>query len=156
MPTTAPDDKANPGILVVAAVILDANNRCLLALRPKHKHQGGLWEFPGGKVEAGETPLQALRRELQEELALEVQNAEPFLVTSHDYPGKRVTLDVWLVREFSGEPCGMEGQELCWYSPAELQSLAFPAANYPILQALNALIGLSLEESNLKSGSISD
>jgi 8-oxo-dGTP diphosphatase len=126
-----------PAILVVAAVILDARSRqCLLALRPKHKHQGGLWEFPGGKVEKGEAPLQALRRELQEELALDVQRAEPLLTTTHDYADKRVTLDVWLVREFAGEPRGMEGQELRWYALEELHTLALPAANYPILKAL--------------------
>jgi 8-oxo-dGTP diphosphatase len=141
MPTTVPERVADlPAILVVAAVILDERNHCLLALRPKHKHQGGLWEFPGGKVEAGEAPFVALCRELEEELALDVQSAEPLLTTTHDYADKRVTLDVWVVREFAGEPRGMEGQELRWYAPDELQALAFPAANYPILQALKSLL----------------
>jgi 8-oxo-dGTP diphosphatase len=126
--------------LVVAAVILDAHQHCLLALRPPHKHQGGLWEFPGGKVEPGETPLEALRRELREELALEVQRAEPLLVTTHNYPDKCVTLDVWVVREFCGEPRGMEGQQLRWYALEELQTLAFPAANYPIVRVLDTLL----------------
>jgi 8-oxo-dGTP diphosphatase len=127
-------------IAVVAAVILDAQQRCLLALRPKHKHQGGLWEFPGGKVEAGEAPLHALQRELHEELDLHVDRAEPLLVTTHDYGDKRVTLDVWVVCEFTGEPRGMEGQELGWYSLSELETLAFPAANVPILRELRRLL----------------
>ncbi|HWK52853.1 MAG TPA: 8-oxo-dGTP diphosphatase MutT [Hyphomicrobiales bacterium] len=125
-----------PTLQVVAAAILDEADRCLLALRPTHKHQGGLWEFPGGKLEAGETPLQALQRELLEELDLRIGAAEPLVVTTHDYADRRVTLDVWVVREFSGEPRGMEGQALGWYSLEQLDALALPAANYPILAAL--------------------
>jgi len=140
MPTTVPEHPSPQAILVVAAVILDARNHCLLALRPKHKHQGGLWEFPGGKVERDEAPFDALRRELFEELELEVRGAEPLLVTTHDYDDKRVTLDVWVVRDFTGEPRGMEGQELRWYAPDELRSVNFPAANYPIVQAVEALL----------------
>ena len=125
---------------MVAAVILDDHNHCLLALRPKHKHQGGLWEFPGGKVETGEDTFSALCRELEEELDIDVGSAEPLLTTSHDYADKRVTLDVWVVREFTGTPQGMEGQELRWYAPEQLRSLEFPAANYPILDAVLALV----------------
>ena len=129
-------------VQVAAAVILNARNECLLALRPVHKHQGGLWEFPGGKVESGETALQALCRELREELDLVVSTAEPLLVTTHAYADKQVTLDVWVVREFEGVPTGMEGQALGWFDMAQLSALEFPAANYPIISALNAFLDI--------------
>ena len=127
-------------IKVAAAVILNTRNECLLSLRALHKHQGGKWEFPGGKLEAGETPLQALCREVLEELDLHITQARPLLITTHAYADKQVTLDVWLVSGFSGQPKGMEGQELGWFSFAALQKLDFPTANYPIIQALDAFL----------------
>ena len=83
-------------IHVAAGVILNSEGQILLALRPKDKHKGGLWEFPGGKVEAGESVQQALARELLEEVSLTVVEAAPFLIIDHDYGDKQVTLDVWL------------------------------------------------------------
>ena len=127
-------------VQVVAAVIVNAQDECLLALRPKHLHQGGLWEFPGGKIETLETPLAALRRELREELDIQIGLAQPLLITVHDYPDKRVSLDVWVVREFAGRPTGMEGQQLGWFTYQALLELDFPAANYPILDALGKLL----------------
>ena len=118
-------------IHVVAGVILNARQQVLLALRPKHKHQGGLWEFPGGKVEAAENVKSALARELLEELGIEITESSPMLVTCHDYDDKRVMLDVWLVTGFAGEPAGLEGQEIAWFGIAELSGLQFPAANDP-------------------------
>lgn len=123
---------------VAAGVILDACDQVLLALRPAHKHQGGLWEFPGGKVEAGETVEQALVRELLEELNLNVLACEPFLLTEYDYGDKQVRLDVWLVTQHAGQPEGREGQRLDWVAIAELPRRAFPAANLPIVEALLA------------------
>lgn len=121
---------------VAAGVILNDEKAVLLALRPLHKHQGGLWEFPGGKVEAGESAEQALTRELFEELDLEVLRAEPWLLTTHDYGDRQVTLDVWLVREFAGTPSGREGQYLRWVALPDLHTYRFPAANLPIVQRL--------------------
>lgn len=123
-------------IHVAAGVILGSDARVLLALRPVHKHQGGLWEFPGGKVEPGESVEAALARELHEELALEVLDCEPLLVTEHDYGDKQVRLDVWLVTQHRGVPQGREGQALAWVALQALPDYAFPAANLPIVTAL--------------------
>jgi 8-oxo-dGTP diphosphatase len=125
-------------IHVAAGVIVNDNDEVLLALRPKHKHQGGLWEFPGGKVEAGEPVQAALARELLEELNLVVEQSEQLLVTQHDYGDKHVTLDVWVVRRFSGEPFGNEGQELRWVKRNSLRDYQFPQANIVIVDTLLA------------------
>ena len=121
---------------VAAGVIFNESSEVLLALRPLHKHQGGLWEFPGGKVEAGEAVAAALARELKEELNLVVEKAEPLLVTEHDYGDKQVVLDVWIVRGFSGEPQGREGQSLRWVPLRELVNYRFPRANDIIVATL--------------------
>ena len=120
---------------VAAAVIRGQDGRILLAKRPDHLHQGGLWEFPGGKVESGETVRAALARELKEELGIELQSARPLIKVRHDYPDKQVLLDVWEVSSFSGEPHGAEGQPLSWAAPRELGNYQFPAANLPIVAA---------------------
>lgn len=120
----------------VAAGVILGEGSVLLALRPVHKHQGGLWEFPGGKVEAGEAVQDALARELHEELGLEVLASEALLVTEHDYGDKRVCLDVWLVTRHAGQVHGREGQQLAWVPIAELPAYAFPAANLPIVRAV--------------------
>ncbi len=122
-------------IHVAAAVIRGADQRVLIARRPLDKHQGGLWEFPGGKVEADETVEAALARELHEELGIVVASARPLIQVRHDYPDKQVLLDVWEVLAFSGEPHGAEGQPLAWVAPDDLPAYAFPAANQPIITA---------------------
>lgn len=122
-------------IHVIAAVIRDAQNRILIAKRPDHAHQGGLWEFPGGKVEDGETRRDGLGRELLEELGITVTQARPLLDIRHDYPDKSVRLDVWLVTGFDGEAHGAEGQPVRWVAAAELDEYQFPAANAPIVRA---------------------
>lgn len=122
-------------IHVAAAVIRSADGRILIARRPLDKHQGGLWEFPGGKVEAGESVQAALARELLEELGIEVTRAQPLIQVRHDYPDKQVLLDVWQVMEFRGEPHGAEGQPLAWVTASELDDFEFPAANRPIISA---------------------
>ncbi|CAD5106850.1 Nudix family hydrolase [Zestomonas carbonaria] len=122
-------------IHVAAAVIHDAAGRILLARRPEDKHQGGLWEFPGGKVEEGEPVEVALARELEEELGIRVERASPLIQVNHDYPDKHVLLDVWDVTAFAGEPHGAEGQPLAWVTPRELGDYEFPAANRPIVHA---------------------
>lgn len=127
---------ALPWLHVVAAVIRGADGRILLARRPVEKSQGGKWEFPGGKVEAGETALQALSRELQEEIGITPLQAIPLIQVRHVYVERPVFLDVWEVAQFSGEPYGREGQPLGWFTADELPSLDFPAANYPIVNAV--------------------
>ncbi len=130
-----PDSPISDALHVVAAVVVDVAGRVLLARRPEHVHQGGLWEFPGGKVEAGETALQALVRELHEEVAIEVESARPLIRIHHRYPDKTVLLDVWRVKRYTGSAHGREGQPVAWVAPRELPSYAVPAANRPIVAA---------------------
>lgn len=120
---------------VAAAVIRGVDGRILLARRADTQHQGGLWEFPGGKVEADESVAAALSRELQEELGIQVTTARPLIKVQHDYPDKQVLLDVWEVSAFTGEPHGAEGQPLEWVAPRDLLNYEFPAANAPIVAA---------------------
>ncbi len=122
-------------IHVAVGVITNSVGEILLAQRPAHLHQGGLWEFPGGKVEAGESVQQALRRELEEEVAITLQQAEPLIRIPYHYPEHSVLLDVWEVERFVGEPRGVEGQPLRWVAPGRLPDYAFPAANRPIVAA---------------------
>ncbi len=121
---------------VAAAVIVDTNKHILLARRPIHLHQGGLWEFPGGKVESGETAAQALVRELNEELGIDVTEYRPLIQFPFDYPEHSVLLDVWLVTAYLGEPEGREGQKIKLVPLEKLHEYEMPAANIPILKAL--------------------
>lgn len=121
-------------ILVVAAVIR-REGRILIAQRPHDKHMGGLWEFPGGKVEPGEPAAVALVRELDEELGIIATGFRPLIRITHDYPDKAVCLEVWEVAAFSGEPHGREGQAVRWVTEAELPAFDYPAANRPIVTA---------------------
>ncbi len=128
-----------PWLHVVAGVIMNATgDAVLLARRPAHKHQGDKWEFPGGKVEAGETAMAALQRELIEELGILVEPTllAPFIEVRHRYPDKNIFLDVWQVGQFSGQAHGREGQLVRWFAYSELEMLDFPAANAPILAKL--------------------
>ncbi len=119
---------------MVAGVIYSADrSRVLIARRPDHLHQGGKWEFPGGKVDVGENPQQALCRELREELALETIHCERLMVVHHDYADKSVLLDVWQVLGFSGTPVGNEGQAVVWVDLDQLSTYEFPAANQQIV-----------------------
>lgn len=122
-------------IHVVAAVIRGTDGRILIARRADTQHQGGLWEFPGGKVEEGEGVEAALARELREELGIEVTRSRALIKVSHDYPDKQVLLDVREVEAFTGEPHGAEGQPLEWVSPRDLAQYEFPGANKPIVAA---------------------
>jgi len=120
---------------VAAAVIDDGQGRVLISQRPGHVHQGGLWEFPGGKLEAGETPEAGLKRELHEELGIAVQAARPLIRVYHAYPDKSVLLDVWRVTRYRGEPAGLEGQPIEWVASGDLCDYRFPVANEPIIKA---------------------
>ncbi|WP_295803976.1 8-oxo-dGTP diphosphatase MutT [uncultured Microbulbifer sp.] len=123
---------------VAVGVIFGSDGRILLAKRPDHLHMGGRWEFPGGKVEDGESIQQAMSRELREELAIDVVQMDKLIEVRHDYGEKQVFLDTWCVTEFSGEPQGVEGQELAWVSARELSNYHFPDANQPIVEAVQA------------------
>lgn len=123
-------------VQVVAAAVFDGEGRVLIARRADDVHQGGLWEFPGGKLEAGEDARSALRRELAEEVGIRVSAARPLIRVRHDYPDKSVLLDVWRVDGFEGEAHGREGQPLQWVAPASLGEYDFPAANAPIVGAV--------------------
>lgn len=125
-------------VVVAVGILLDEQGRVLVTRRAPGAHQGGLWEFPGGKVEEGETLQEALARELREELGLLVEASEPLMVLEHDYGDKQVRLDIQRVTRWSGEPRGLEGQPLAWQRPEQLQDWAFPAANKPILEWLLA------------------
>lgn len=131
MPTTEVEQ-----LLHVAVGVTVQNATVLIAKRLQHLHQGGLWEFPGGKVEPGESVYQALCRELNEELGIAVEAAEPLIEIRHDYPDRSVLLDVWQVTAFTGQPEGRQGQEFRWISLAELRNYRFPEANAPIIGAL--------------------
>ncbi|NBA95615.1 Nudix family hydrolase [Pseudomonas sp. R5(2019)] len=120
---------------VAAAVIRGIDDRILIARRADSQHQGGLWEFPGGKVEEGESVSQGLARELKEELGITVTAARPLIQVKHDYPDKQVLLDVWEVSAFTGKPHGAEGQPLAWVTARELPNYGFPEANQPIVAA---------------------
>ena len=122
-------------IHVAVGLVLD-NDRVFVAQRDQNAHQGGLWEFPGGKVDAGETVEAALSRELNEELGIFVDYAEPIMQIKHDYTDKIVLLDVWQIARYRGEPSGCEGQPVKWLAINELLAEQFPAANQAIVDWL--------------------
>lgn len=125
---------------VAVGVILDRNHNILLTRRASDAHQGGLWEFPGGKVEPGECLEEALGRELQEELGIAIGRTSELLQVRHDYGDKAVLLDVHVVWEFSGEARGLENQPLRWVTSQQLAQFDFPAANVPIVAAVVKLL----------------
>lgn len=129
-------------IHVAVGVVLNSDDQVLLALRPEKAHQGGRWEFPGGKVEPDENVQQALCRELQEELGITPLKSRPLVEIHHDYSDKSVLLDVWWVDAFDGDPKGCEGQPLRWATAKELDDYEFPEANQAIIESVQqALLG---------------
>lgn len=128
---------SNKPVHVAIGVLLDGQGeKVLLSLRRKDAHQGGLWEFPGGKVEQGESVQCALARELQEELGIQPTKQRPLIRIRHDYPDVSVLLDVWLVTRFQDIPQGKEAQPLQWVPIQALDSIEFPEANRAIVQAI--------------------
>lgn len=123
-------------LAVVAGVLIDREGRVLLAQRPPGKPLAGLWEFPGGKLEAGESARQALARELLEELGVEIHDARPLVATRHVGPLGTIRLDAWTITGWSGEPTGLETQALAWVPLAELDTWPMPAPDRPIVSAL--------------------
>ena len=129
--------------VAVGVIFNSKQDQILIAKRPKHLHQGGLWEFPGGKVSSGEAVEHALARELFEELGISDIQAEPLMDILYDYTDKKVYLDIWILHQFSGQAQGKEGQQCKWVNLQDLLSsqsqYQFPAANQPILERLKAL-----------------
>ena len=120
---------------VAVGVIRNSAGQVLIALRDKMVHQGGLWEFPGGKVEQGESAEQALKRELKEELDISVHSLIPLIKVKHQYTDLNVLLDVWTITQFSGDAVGKEGQVIKWINVGDFMDYVFPEANYPIITA---------------------
>ena len=123
----------------VAVGVVRRDNTFFICKRAAHQHQGGKWEFPGGKVESGESVEEALRRELAEEIGIRIVASSPLLEIAHDYADKRVLLSVLLVNHFDGEPFGKEGQVNRWANVDELSDIEFPDANTAIVDAILAL-----------------
>lgn len=125
-------------VLVVAAALIDAHGRVLLAQRPEGKAMAGLWEFPGGKVEPGETPEAALARELAEELEIVVtaKDLEPITFASHTYDNFHLLMPLFMVKQWAGSPKPAEGQTLDWVAPQDLHRYPAPAADIPLFDVL--------------------
>jgi 8-oxo-dGTP diphosphatase len=121
---------------VAVGVLKNSQGKILLSKRAEHLHQGGLWEFPGGKVEQGESVFDALVREFQEEVNVTIQHAEPLLTISHDYGDKQVLLDVWFSSEFVGEAKSNDNQLIAWVLAEDLDQYEFPKANAAIVAKL--------------------
>lgn len=122
--------------VVAAAILSQSGQQLFIAKRPDKAHQGGLWEFPGGKKEQNETAVQALTRELHEEVGIVINEPTPLIMLEHDYGDKLIQLDVYCVKTFSGEPHGAEGQETQWIELADIDQYSFPDANLAIIDAL--------------------
>lgn len=125
-------------IVNVAVGVIKKNNAIFICKRANEQHQGGLWEFPGGKVEAGESVFAALKRELSEEVGITIHSSSQLMVIEHDYGDKCVKLDIHVVSNFSGEAHGAEGQPSEWVALNELSSYEFPAANAEIIEKIHA------------------
>lgn len=125
-------------LLVVAAALVDAEGRILLARRPSGKSMAGLWEFPGGKVHEGEVPEAALVRELREELGIEVAvgDLEAFAFASHSYDDFHLLMPLYLCRAWQGEPKALEGQELAWVARGRLPDYPMPPADVGLVDRL--------------------
>ena len=130
-------------LLVVAAALIDADNRVLIAQRPPGKTLGGLWEFPGGKIEPGERPEAALIRELHEELGITVKEAclAPLTFASHAYPDFHLLMPLFVCRRWEGRAQAREAQALKWVRPGDLRAYPMPPADGPLIAPLVELIG---------------
>jgi len=129
-------------VLVVACALVDPDGRVLIAQRPEGRSMGGLWEFPGGKIEAGERPETALIRELREELAIEVNEAcvAPFTFASHAYADFHLLMPLYVCRRWEGTPRAVEATTIRWVHPRDLGGYAMPAADLPLVPMLRDLL----------------
>ena len=131
-----------PMLLVAAAALVDADGRVLICQRPEGKQLAGLWEFPGGKVEPGETPEACLIRELEEELGIAVTHAclAPFVFASHSYESFHLLMPLYLVRRWEGQPTAHEHKALAWVKPNRLTDYPMPPADGPLVAWLRDLL----------------
>jgi 8-oxo-dGTP diphosphatase len=129
-------------VSVAACALIDADGRVLLAQRPEGKSMAGLWEFPGGKIETGETPEQSLIRELEEELGIVVKEAclAPLTFASHSYPDFHLLMPLYVCRRWDGMVTAREGQSLAWVRPNRLRDYPMPPADVPLIPHLTALL----------------
>ncbi len=129
-------------VLVSAVALVDGDGRVLLAQRPEGRSMAGLWEFPGGKVEDGETPEAALIRELKEELAIDVSESclAPFAFASHAYDDFHLLMPLYVCRRWEGQVTPTEGQDLKWVRPVRMRDLAMPPADEPLVALLRDLL----------------
>ena len=144
MPTTAPEPEAAGRLLVLVAAcaLVDVDGRVLIAQRPPGKPMAGLWEFPGGKLHAGETPERCLIRELKEELDVDTEASclTPLTFASHGYDGFHLLMPLYVCRVWRGDPVPREGQALRWARPRELRALPMPPADLPLIPVLEELL----------------
>jgi len=133
-----PGEIAEPHLHVVAAILWhrQGDGRMLIARRLQGTHLADYWELPGGKLEAGESPWQGLQRELREEIGIRANGGQPFMKVYHRYPERNILLDTWTVDDYQGEVSSREGQPLAWVGVAEFEHYRFPAADLPILAAI--------------------
>ena len=131
-----PKPEKSLSVNVAAGVLQDTRGQVLISQRLPGTHQAGAWEFPGGKIKVGETPLTALTRELAEELGIVVRTAAPLTRFTHRYADRSVVLDVWRVTEYDGMPRGLEGQPIRWAVPESLLEQGLLLADRPIVDAL--------------------
>ncbi len=129
-------------LLVVACALVDPDGRVLIAQRPEGKAMAGLWEFPGGKVDQGEFPEEALIRELHEELGIDVTAAclAPLTFASHGYEGFHLLMPLYVCRRWSGNVTPMEGQKVAWVRPAKMRDYPMPPADEPLIAQLRDLL----------------
>ncbi|MEN0087258.1 MAG: 8-oxo-dGTP diphosphatase MutT [Pseudomonadota bacterium] len=140
--TEVETNATKPVVLVVACALVDADERILLAQRPEGKSMAGLWEFPGGKVETGETPEDALVRELEEELGVttKVDCLAPLTFASHTYEKFHLLMPLYICRRFQGFPVAREGQKLKWVRASKLRDFDMPDADIPLISALTDIL----------------
>ncbi len=139
LPSSTPSSKI---VHVVAAVLVDRDGRVLLAQRPEGKELAGMWEFPGGKIDSGETPETALIRELKEELGIDTRESclAPLTFASHRYETFHLFMPVYVCRVWKGTPAAHEGQQLAWVFPGDLNKYTMPPADIPLIPVIRDLL----------------
>lgn len=142
MTEAIPDTPSKPLLLVAACALVDADGRVLITERPPGKKLAGMWEFPGGKIEPGETPEETVVRELREELAIETKVAclAPLTFASHAYEEFNLLMPLFVCRRFWGTPTGLEGQRLKWVRPRDMRNYEMPPADAPLIPFLIDLL----------------